>query len=223
MAILKNKIFIFIVIVAVIFIAVIWYAYQNSPTFKESTTFWESAKVIDEKIVIPKTEVVDTIDARIGGTGGQSIALVPKTKGEEVVVPNAELTLRNALTLALVAGKTWASDAKPVYIKSLGVVTLEGKSSTWQVMSGSRTKKVGYEVIVQGPQILSEREVFSSDFGGILPESWKDLDVIIKELQSHPLYKDATISGVSFYYDNKTKTWYYGIQTSKGMSSIKIE
>lgn len=217
----KNKIIIVSVIVIASALGV--YLWQTSPLFKRTVTFFESPTVITENIVIPNTTTTGTSDARVASLDKYAVPLVPMTKGDEVVVPNAVLTLRGSYDLAIVEGEKWANDAKLVYIKSLGAVTLEGKSSTWQVVMGSRTKKMGYEVIIQGSSVLSQKEVDSKDFGGAIPETWKDLAIVIKELQSHPLYQNATISEVNFYYNIDNRKWYYAIATSKGMSSIGLE
>lgn len=217
----KNKIIIVSVIIIASALGV--YLWQTSPSFRRTVTFFESPTVITENIVIPDTTTTRTSDARVASPDKYAVPLVPRTSGEEVVVPNAVLTLRGSYDLAIVDGEKWATDAKLVYIKSLGAVTLEGKSSTWQVVMGSRTKKMGYEVIIQGSSVLSQKEVDSKDFGGVIPETWKDLAVVIKELQSHPLYQNATISEVNFYYNIDNKKWYYAIATSKGMSSIGLE
>lgn len=218
---LKNKII--IVSVIVIASAVAIYLWKTSPSFRKTVTFFESPTVITENIVIPDTTTTRTSDARVASPDKYAVPLVPMTKGDEVVVPNAVLTLRESYNLAEIEGKKWASDAKLVYIKSLGAVTLEGKSSTWQVVMGSRTKKMGYEVIIQGSAVLSQKEVGSKEYGGTIPDAWKDLAVVIKELQSHPVYQNATVSEVNFYYNIDNKKWYYAIATSKGMSSIGLD
>lgn len=217
----KNKIIIVSVIIIASALAV--YLWQTSASFRRTVTFFESPTVITENIVIPDTTTTRTSDARVASPDKYAVPLVPMTKGDEIVVPNAVLTLRGSYDLAIAEGDKWATDAKLVYIKSLGAVTLEGKSSTWQVVMGSRTKKMGYEVIIQGSSVLSQKEVDSKDFGGAIPETWKDLAVVIKELQSHPLYQNATISEVNFYYNIDNKKWYYAIATSKGMSSIGLD
>lgn len=217
----KNKIIIVSVIVIASVVAI--YLWRTSPSFRRTVTFFESPTVITENIVIPDTTTTRTSDARVASPDKYAVPLVPMTKGDEVVVPNAVLTLRESYNLAAVEGGKWATDAKLVYIKSLGAVTLDGKSSTWQVVMGSRTKKMGYEVIIQGSAVLSQKEVGSKEYGGTIPDAWKDLAVVIKELQSHPLYQNATVSEVNFYYNIDNKKWYYAIATSKGMSSIGLE
>lgn len=219
----SNKIFWIGGAVVIIILVLAVYFWQTSPSFKKAVTFLEKPTVITENIVIPNTTRTMTSDARVASGDKYAVPLVPKTNGEEVIVPNAVLTLRESYNLASVEGEKWATDAKLVYIKSLGAVTLEGKSSTWQVVMGSRTKGMGYEVIIQGSAVLSQKEVDSKDYGGTIPEIWKDLAVVIKELQSHPLYQNATVSEVNFYYNTDNKKWYYAIATSKGMSSIGLD
>lgn len=217
----SNKIFLVGGIIAVVALALGAYFFFTEKG-KEFSLF-EKPTVITENIVIPNTTTINAGDARVASGDKYAVSLVPKSKSEEIIVPNAILTLRESYDLAIVEGKKWADDANLAYIKSLGAVTLEGKSSTWQVVIGSKTKKKGYEVIVQGSAVLSQKEVDSKDYGGAVPDPWKDLAVVIRELQSHPLYQNATVSEVNFYYNLDNKKWYYAIATSKGMSSIGLE
>ena len=140
------------------------------------------------------------------------------------MVSKAVLTIKGSYDLSLSEAQKWSSDAKLVFIKSLGAVTLEGKSSQWQLVFSSKTKlKKGYEIIIQADQIVSQKEIDSTAVGADIPKTWKDLGEVIKELQSHPLYQDATVSAVSFYLNPDNKKWYYALSTSKGVSSIVIE
>ena len=162
--------------------------------------------MVEEKLVIPDTQKITGGEGRFVSEGLVAVPLVPKTESEKIMVSKAVLTIKGSYDLSLSEAQKWSSDAKLVFIKSLGAVTLEGKSSQWQLVFSSKTKlKKGYEIIIQADQIVSQKEIDSTAVGADIPKTWKDLGEVIKELQSHPLYQDATVSAVSFYLnpDNK--------------------
>ena len=73
------------------------------------------------------------------------------------MVSKAVLTVKGSYNLEARSGK-WSSDAKLVFVKSLGAITLEGKSSQWQIVFMSKTKTgKGYEIIVQEDQVVSQK------------------------------------------------------------------
>lgn len=187
----------------------------------------EKPQVIEEKLVIPNTQKINGIEGRFGNEITETTIqtpLVPKTEAEKVIVSKAVLTAKGSYDLAKTEAGKWSTDAKPVFIKSLGAVTLEGKSSQWQLAFSSKTKlKKGYEVIIQADQIVSMREIESTVVGANLPENLPDLGGIIKELQSHPLYQDVTVSAISLYLNPDDKKWYYNLTTSRGASTIIIQ
>lgn len=181
-------------------------------------------RIVEEKPVIPNTEKVYTADARMLEQSGVAVPLAPKTEEEKVIVPQAELTLKEAYAAAARAAQKWDDAALFVFVKALGTVTLDGKSSGWQVLFSSPDKRnMGYEIIISGGTIASEKEVASDAVGAAVPEQWKDLGEVIAELQTHPLYQNATVNGASFHLNPDNKKWYYGILTSKGASTIAVE
>ena len=184
----------------------------------------ETPQIIEENLVAPETKKITGSEGKTASSGPVEVPLVPKTEGEKVVVLKAILTIKGSYDLAGPETQRWSSDAKLVFIKSLGAITLEGKSSQWQLAFSSKTKvKKGYEIIIQADQIISKKEIDSTAVGADAPKQWKDLGDVIKELQSHPLYQDATVSAATFYLNPDNKKWYYTLSTSKGVSSIVIE
>ncbi|MDP3902054.1 MAG: hypothetical protein Q8Q21_00515 [bacterium] len=208
----------------VIFSAVYFVLYKKDGISFDASSGGEKPKVINENLVIPDTKEISGNSGKVLEKGTMEIALSPKNDGEKVVVSKAVLTVIGAYELAKSEAQLWSSEAKLVFIKSLGAITLEGKSSQWQLVFSSDDKKGrGYEIIIQGGQIVSKKEVDSQNSGGDVPVVWKDLGEVIKELQSHPVYQDTTFSAVSFALNPDNNKWYYNLSTSKGMSAIVVE
>ena len=217
----KNLVIIIALAVLVIVGGVLFW---NSARKERKITVRGTPRVIEEHITIPDTQAVNEADARLLEQGAVAVPLVPKSEEEKVIIPQAELTLKEGYALAADAARQWDDAALLVFVKSLGTVTLEGKSSSWQAMfSSSGKKNIGYEVILQGKNIVSKKEIASEASGAAIPQNWKDLEEIIRELQQHPLYQDASITAASFHLNPDNKKWYYGILTSKGASTIAVE
>jgi len=176
---------------------------------------------IEENLIIPDTKSVSTADA-LAINDAQEVPIAPQNNGERVIVPNATLTLKESYTKVLPEITAWSSDAKLVFVKSLGTVTLEGKSSEWQIVFGSKIKKKGYEIILQGDKEVSSKEVDSNFYGFSLPKNWYDAGDAIKSLQTLPQFANATISGINFSYNSDGKIWVYGLATSKGATAIPV-
>lgn len=223
----KVLTFSLIAVIVIILVIAVFYAFGGWPSFKLPTSekkVEEKPKIVEENLVIPDTKKITGTEGRFVNDGAVDVKLVPQSEGEKVIVPKAVLTVKGSYDLAAVEAGKWSSDAKLVFIKSLGAVTLEGKSSQWQLAFSAKSKlKKGYEVIIQADQIVSKKEIDSTAVGADLPKNWKDLGEIIKELQTHPFYQDATVSGVNFYLNPDDKNWYYGLATSKGASSIVVK
>lgn len=222
----KKLVVILIVIIVIVAIGTILYSLGGLPSFKKllpSPKVEEKPKVIEENLVIPDTQKIVVGEGRTVTEGAVDVSLVPKTEGEKVIVEKAVLTVKGSYALANAETLKWSSDAKLVFIKSLGAVTLEGKSSQWQLAFSSKIKsKKGYEVIIQADQIVSKKEIDSTAVGAELPKNWYDSDGAIKSLQNLPQFSDATISSVSFIYDLDSKGWFYGLSTSRGVTSIAV-
>lgn len=184
----------------------------------------ETPKIIEEKLVIPETQKIIGNEGKIVSQGPVDVSLVPKAEGEKVVVSKAVLTVKGSYNLAKQEAGKWSSDAKLVFVKSLGAITLEGKSSQWQIVFMSKTKTgKGYEIIVQEDQVVSQKEIPSKIIGADLPKNWYDSDGAIKSLQTLPQFLDATVSSIVFSYDTDSKKWMYALSTSRGATAMTVE
>lgn len=184
----------------------------------------EKPKIIEEKLIIPKTQEISGGEGRAAGQGPVAVALVPKTEDEKVVVAKAVLTVKGSYDLAVSQAKIWANDANLVFVKSLGAVTLEGKSSQWQIVFFSEIKPgKGYEIIIQGDQVVSRKEIESAARGAVLPNTWRDSGEIVASLQELPQFSDATVSSINLYYNVDGKIWRYVLSTSRGNTAMSAE
>lgn len=218
----NKKIYVIFSIVIVVLIVVLLFYFEIIPSgfLKNLPLLKKGPRVIEENLVIPDTQKINGTEARIVEKGNVETPLVPKNEGEKVIVAKAVLTVKGGYDKALVEAKNWANDAKLVFVKSLGAVTLEGKSSQWQLAFSSATKKgKGYEVIIQADQIVSKKEIESTAKGANLPANWRDSDKVIQSLQELPQFSDATISSISLYYNTDGKMWRYALSTSRGTTS----
>ena len=208
-----------IIIAALVAVALYVSGVIKPPSFEVKKE--EKPRVIEENLVIPDTKNIVGTEARmITDNGAVDVPLVPKNEGEKVIVSKAVLTIKGAYYLAAPEAQSWSDDATPVFIKSLGAVTLEGKSSQWQIAFASADKKAGYEVVIQGDKIVSQKEIESTILGAALPENLKDSDTAIVALQELPQFSDATISSINLYYNTDGKVWRYTLSTSRGTTSM---
>lgn len=222
----KKITIVLIAVVAVAGIAIVLYFFKPSVLniiTKPIGIDAERPVVVEENLVIPNTERVTGSDARTVQGGAVAVALVPKTDGEKVIVEKAVLTVKGSHELAFAEAGVWARDAKPAFIKSLGAVTLDGKSSQWQILFSSASKKgKGYEVIIQADQVVSQKEIDSNTTGADLPGSWMDSGLAVQTLQAMPQYASASISTINFFYNVDAKEWRYGFSTSIGVTSVRL-
>ena len=183
----------------------------------------KGARLIEENLTIPETGPISGNEGRIVNTSAHDVPMVPKNEGEKVIIPNAVYSLKNAYDAANNEIKNWSEDARLVFIKSLGSVNIDGKSSEWQVVFNSVNKKKDYEIVFIGDKIVSKKEIDSNTPTFDLPINWFDSDGAIKSLQLLPQFSDATLSSLSFYYDTDSKMWMYALNTSKGATSIPVK
>ena len=219
---MRNKSTILIILVIVIAIGVLAYVFFES---EKSIKIEESSKpkIITENLIIPNTQSITGLEGKMmSGQNAPQIPLVPKTESEMVIVPKAELTIKGSYNLVLSQVIAQASDAKLVFIKSLGAITLDGKSSQWQFAFHSLNKNKGYEIIVRGDQIISQKEIESTATGMDTPQKWFDSDEAIKTLQDMPQYSNASVSAINFFYNTDANEWKYGVSTSAGVTSIRL-
>ena len=218
----KVKIILIIIIIAALGSVFYWLGSDKKITVAPGEEA-RKARVIQEKLTIPNTTSFTGAEGRVVDQGGVAVALVPKSEAEKVIVPGAELSVKGSYDFAQPEASKWSSDAKLIFIKSLGAVTLDGKSSQWQIAFSSKTKKSrGYEIIVQKNKIVSQKEIESAATGTDIPANWFDSDEAIKTLQDMPQYNNASISAINFFYNFDAKEWKYGISTSAGVTSIRV-
>jgi hypothetical protein len=208
-----------VVVLAAVLIA-LYFMGVISPGLVKKVTFQKTPQVIEENLVIPDTQKIAGSDGRVVEKGNVETPLVPKDDGEKIIVAKAVLTVKGSYDKALGEAKNWADDAKLVFVKSLGAVTLEGKSSQWQIVFAAKSKtKKAYEVIIQADQIVSKKEIDSVSSGVDVPTDIKDSGAAIAELQSLPQFSNATISSIQLYYNLDAKAWFYSFATSVGTTS----
>lgn len=184
-----------------------------------------AAVIVQENLVIPDTQQIGVISFRfIIDYGAYNVPLVPKDDSERVIFPNAIFTLKEAHTKSLESVINWASDAKLAGIRSIGSITLEGRSSMWQIAYGSYIKQKGYEIIIQGDSIVSQKEVawIGDDYGHNIPMNWYDSEGAIKILQELPQFSDATASSITLFYNQDGNIWRYTLATSFGGTSVHV-
>lgn len=234
----KNIIILAVVVVIALLALVIFVVFPD--IFKSGTRLEtevkkeEKPKIIEEKLVIPETENISGAEGRTVEKGSVDVPLVPKSEGEKVIVSKAVLTVKGAYDLASIEAQKWSVDAKLVFIKSLGAVTLEGKSSQWQLVFSSasakatadksKTTQKGYEVIIQADQIVSKKEVDSTAVGADVPENFSDRDAgwAVEQLAANPQFQTASMSAITFVYNYDAKAWDYVIANSFGKSAVRV-
>lgn len=180
--------------------------------------------IVDEVIKIPEIKAVAGTEGWFPNKDAYKVPLVPQNDGDRVVVVGAVVTTRGAYLVALPVAESWGSDAKLVLVKSLGAVTLDGKSAGWQVVFGSKKKKKGYEIIVEKEVITAQKEIPSRVYGASVPANFALRDAVwaITILAENPQFKQATMTGLNFVYNADAKAWDYVIANSFGGSSVRV-
>ena len=177
--------------------------------------------VVEEKLIIPETVRVSASEARTVQKGAVEAPINP-AKGGVIVSAKAIFTVKGAYDKALAEASAWSPDASLVFIKSLGVVTAEGKSGEWQVVFGSKKAKAGFEVLVYGDAIASKKEIPSTSYGFDLPQNWYDSGDALESLRTQPQFATATVSSLNFFYNEDGKRWSYALATSNGTLAMPV-
>ncbi len=188
-------------------------------------SFFEKATVVEETIKIPETVAIVGNEGWFPNKETYKVPLAPKSDEERVIVPGAVLTTKEAYLKAFPVAQGWATDAKLVIVKSLGAVTLDGKSAGWQVVFGSKTKKKGYEVIIEKESVTAQKEIPSSVYGADVPINFsaRDSAWAIGRLAENPQWSGATMTGLNFIYSTDGKAWDYVIAHSFGRSTVRVQ
>jgi hypothetical protein len=116
----------------------------------------------------------------------------------------------------------WSADSKLIFIRSLGALGLDGKSSAWQIVCGSQEKKKGLEIIIQADKIISQKEITAETYGFDLPQNWYDSNEAIASLQNLVQFYNDTISSISFYYSSAGDSWAYGLATGQAEKTTSM-
>lgn len=214
----RNKII--LILVGIVLLAAAGSAYL---LYSGTTILYEPQERIIETVAeLPNTTTVSARDGGLVGSGVVAIPLVPTNGQEKISVPNAIFTVKGVYELSTREATKWSADAQPSFIKSLGALTLEGKSNQWQAVFVSTTKGKGYEILIQKDRIVSQKEVASDAKGAPLPNTWFDSNETIRRLQALPQFADATITSLTFFYNTDALEWRYGLATSEGDTSISL-
>ena len=232
----KVKIILIIIIIAALGSVFYWLG-SDKKIMVAPADEAQKARVIQEKLTIPDTTSFTGAEGRVVDQGSVAVALVPKSDAEKVIVPGAELSVKGVYDLSLQAALEWSSDAKLVFIKSLGAVTLDGKSSQWQIafssspakisketLGGQAKKSRGYEVIIQKNQIVSQKEIESAAIGEEVPANFanRDSSWAIARLADIPQFQTASITAIVFSYNQDANGWDYIIPNSFGKTAIRV-
>ena len=220
----KVKIILIIIIIAALGSVFYWLG-SDKKIMVAPADEARKARVIQEKLTIPDTTSFTGAEGRVVDQGSVAVALVPKSDAEKVIVPGAELSVKGSYDFAQPEASKWSSDAKLVFIKSLGAVTLDGKSSQWQIAFSSKTKKNrGYEIIVQKNQIVSQKEIESAAIGEEVPANFanRDSSWAIARLADIPQFQTASITAIVFSYNQDANGWDYIIPNSFGKTAIRV-
>lgn len=223
-----NKEKLITIVVGVMCVAIIIFALyllfgkNNNILFKQENKNGQKEKVIEESLYIPSTTKINLIDGIEIGRGSYNTKLVPKTIEDKIIVPTAKLTLKQGFDLAWPEAQKWSPDAKLIFIKSMGVLTLEGRTGQWQVVFGSQTKNKAYEIIIQLDGVVSQKEIITELLGNDLPKNWFDSNDAIISLQNLPQFSEDTVSSINFYYNSGEKKWSYGFATGEGKNTTSM-
>ena len=220
----KVKIILIIIIIAALGSAFYWLG-SDKKIMVAPADEARKARVIQEKLTIPDTTSFTGAEGRVVDQGSVAVALVPKSDAEKVIVPGAELSVKGSYDFAQPEASKWSSDVKLVFIKSLGAITLDGKSSQWQIAFSSKTKKNrGYEIIVQKNQIVSQKEIESAAIGEEVPANFanRDSSWAIARLADIPQFQTASITAIVFSYNQDANGWDYIIPNSFGKTAIRV-
>lgn len=224
----KNKIIISLIGVVLAFMlggALYYFFFSKNATPSAVKGTRVTPKIISENLQIPNTVSVGATEGRMVNAGTVAVPLVPKDDSERVIVPQAVLTVQGTYLLAQPEAVKWSADAKLVFIKSLGAITLEGKSSQWQAVFSAKTKpKKGYEVIIQRDKVVSQKEIDSTATGADVPKNFSERDGqwAIAQMALIPQFQNASVSTINFSYNPDAKAWDYIIANSYGNSAIRV-
>lgn len=219
-----SRVFRIFIVIAVLIVTIVL-VIKMYPAIEKKIGIGGKPHTVIDSVSIPETERITGTEGKLmeRNTTAYPVPLVPKNDRDRVVVVGAELTLKRGYERAVIEAKKWAIDAKLVFVQSLGSIDLDGRSSYWQIGFGSKNKKKGYEIIMQGNKIISQKEIESSAYGFDLPKNWYDSGNAVISLQTLPQFSDAMITGLNFFYNTDGKIWMYSVVTSLGAYTTPVK
>lgn len=148
-------------------------------------------------------------------------AIETKSQVENITINGVQG--QDAESLAQEVAKKWRSDAVLAYMKS--DVTVGRGTESWRLVYISPVlKNFGYEIIIKDGQIFSTKEINYFGQGDNFPTDSKiTQEQAIERVKNMPGFKDAEILTIDAVYGPGTKTWYWGIKTSKGIVSVEMK
>jgi hypothetical protein len=223
--IIKNKrllLIIFVIVLLIIALIIFLTSKKDILNFSDyfSPTF--KGQIIEDTIVLPDTVAVAANEGEFIPRGAYNVKLRPQSERDQVLIPQALLTLKQSYDLAAPVIEQWSSDSKLIFIRSLGALGLDGKSSAWQIVYGSEEKQKGLEIIIQADKIVSQKEIDSKVSGFDLPSNWYDSYEAIASLQNLVQFYNDTISSISFYYSSAGDSWAYGLATGQAEKTTSM-
>lgn len=213
----NNKQKIFVVLSIVLFVICALAIYYGG-FGKAKIAILGGERVVNETPTPRTVDKVTIYDVRSASKTGESVPLVSR---EHITIEDGK-TLKEGFAIAEPVALEWAEDAKLVYIRSLGTVTVEGISSGWEVAFGSTTSKNGYMISVVNGLVAGKKEISTMPSGYALPTNWYDAGDAVKSIQTLPQFSESTISGINFYYNEDGKKWGYAISSSNGTVSVPV-
>ena len=137
-------------------------------------------------------------------------------------LPTNEIAGQDAYFMALQKAKEWQADAVLVYLSS-GELSKNNGADSWNLIFVSpQVKQKGFAVKIAQKQIISSNEIDYQSQGEIVPLSFAVTpEQAVAKVKAMPDYQGVQILSVDAVYGKGTKTWYWGVKTSKGTVSVE--
>ncbi len=216
-----------LIFICLLFLVGLFFVYRNKLQIggigeKDQSGKPRKERMIQEEVVLPQTSQVTPTEGQYFAHEGVAVPLVPPAD-EEIVLPRPSRTIKAAYTLAEPAALRWAPDARLHFIRSLSTVTPKGDCSVWQIIFASQARQRGYEVLIEGNDVRSVKEIASTSPGAELPRAWYDSDEAVQSIANLPQFASSTLSGLTFFYNQDAQEWRYGIATTFGNTSMRVK
>lgn len=161
----------------------------------------------------------------VGVLAGMDKIKLSKEPANQPVYEEVEKNLMDgtkAHELALVEAKKWQADAVLAYMNADQVGQVKGRSSSWTlIFTSSKVKGKGYQVMVKDFSVIETKEIPYVGSAAELPPDIISQEEAVAQVRAMSGFKDIKILGVDAVYGPGTKTWYWGVKTSKGTVSVK--